>query len=65
MSFQQSLISDHQDQNLGNWQLKRQVGTNSPIIFKFPVKFSLKAGQRVTVSSVAIGMSTHHWSTPN
>uniref|UniRef100_A0A3B5KTR5 Lamin A n=1 Tax=Xiphophorus couchianus TaxID=32473 RepID=A0A3B5KTR5_9TELE len=38
-----------EDQNLGNWQLKRQIGSNSPIIFKFPAKFTLKAGQRVTV----------------
>lgn len=37
---------------MGNWQLKRQVGSSTPIIFKFPVKFTLKAGQRVTVSSV-------------
>lgn len=43
-------MSDRQDQNLGSWQLKRQVGTSAPIVFKFPVKFSLKAGQRVTVS---------------
>lgn len=42
---------NHQDQNLGNWQVKRQVGSNAPIIFKFPVKFTLKAGQRVTVST--------------
>lgn len=42
-------LSNHQDQNLGNWQLKRQVGSGAPIIFKFPVKFTLKAGQRVTV----------------
>lgn len=41
--------SNHQDQNLGNWQLKRQVGSGAPIIFKFPVKFTLKAGQRVAV----------------
>ncbi|KAM4725193.1 lamin-A-like isoform 1-T1 [Anableps anableps] len=38
-----------EDQNLGNWQLKRQIGSNSPIIFKFPAKFTLKAGQRVTI----------------
>uniref|UniRef100_A0A1A8DMB8 Lamin A n=1 Tax=Nothobranchius kadleci TaxID=1051664 RepID=A0A1A8DMB8_NOTKA len=38
-----------EDQNLGNWQLKRQVGSGVPIIFKFPAKFTLKAGQRVTV----------------
>ncbi|XP_072226794.1 lamin-A-like isoform X2 [Leuresthes tenuis] len=38
-----------EDQNLGNWQLKRQVGSSPPIIFKFPAKFTLKAGQRVTI----------------
>lgn len=42
-----------QDQNLGNWQVKRQVGSGAPIIFKFPAKFTLKAGQRVTVRSSA------------
>lgn len=35
---------------MGNWQVKRQVGSGAPIIFKFPVKFTLKGGQRVTVS---------------
>ncbi|KAM9383677.1 lamin-A-like isoform 2-T2 [Pholidichthys leucotaenia] len=38
-----------EDQNLGNWQLKRQVGSGTPITFKFPAKFTLKAGQRVTI----------------
>ncbi|XP_017296120.1 lamin-A isoform X2 [Kryptolebias marmoratus] len=38
-----------EDQNLGNWQLKRQIGSGAPIIFKFPPKFILKAGQRVTI----------------
>ncbi|XP_037548997.1 lamin-A [Nematolebias whitei] len=38
-----------EDQNLGNWQLKRQVGSRAPIVFKFPAKFTLKAGQRVTI----------------
>uniref|UniRef100_A0AAQ5YPD8 Lamin A n=1 Tax=Amphiprion ocellaris TaxID=80972 RepID=A0AAQ5YPD8_AMPOC len=38
-----------EDQNLGNWQVKRQVGSGTPIIFKFPTKFTLKAGQRVTI----------------
>lgn len=45
------MLSLHQDQNLGNWQVKRQVGSGSSIFFKFPVKFTLKAGHRVTVSS--------------
>uniref|UniRef100_A0A8C7MTL4 Lamin A/C n=1 Tax=Oncorhynchus kisutch TaxID=8019 RepID=A0A8C7MTL4_ONCKI len=39
-----------EDQNLGNWQLKRQIGSGTPVTFKFPPKFTLKAGQRVTVS---------------
>ncbi|KAM4538854.1 lamin-A-like isoform 2-T2 [Odontesthes bonariensis] len=38
-----------EDQNLGNWQLRRQVGSGPPIVFKFPAKFTLKAGQRVTI----------------
>ncbi|XP_030004041.1 lamin-A-like isoform X2 [Sphaeramia orbicularis] len=38
-----------EDQNLGNWQLKRQVGSGATITFKFPAKFTLKAGQRVTI----------------
>ncbi|TMS17948.1 Lamin-A [Larimichthys crocea] len=47
-----------EDQNLGNWQLKRQVGSGAPIIFKFPVKFILKAGQRVTIWASGAG-GTH------
>lgn len=39
-----------QDQSLGNWQVKRQVGTGSPIVYKFPHRFNLKAGGTVTVS---------------
>lgn len=38
-----------QDQSLGNWQVKRQVGNGSPITYKFPHKFTLKAGETVTV----------------
>ncbi|KAI3358128.1 hypothetical protein L3Q82_003128 [Scortum barcoo] len=44
-----------EDQNLGNWQVKRQVGSAAPIIFKFPVKFTLKAGQRVTIWASGAG----------
>ncbi|XP_073339916.1 lamin-A-like [Pagrus major] len=47
-----------EDQNLGNWQLKRQVGSGASIIFKFPVKFTLKAGQRVTIWASGAG-GTH------
>ncbi|KAM9776943.1 lamin-A-like [Syngnathus typhle] len=38
-----------EDQNLGNWQVKRQVGSSAPIAFKFPAEFILKAGQSVTI----------------
>ncbi|XP_047461076.1 lamin-A-like isoform X2 [Mugil cephalus] len=38
-----------EDQNLGNWQVRRQVGSGAAISFKFPAKFTLKAGQRVTI----------------
>uniref|UniRef100_A0A7N6BWV2 Lamin A n=1 Tax=Anabas testudineus TaxID=64144 RepID=A0A7N6BWV2_ANATE len=44
-----------EDQNLGNWQVKRQVGSGAPIIFKFPAKFILKAGQRVTIWASGAG----------
>ena len=49
--FYPTMILFLQDQNLGNWQVKRQVGSGAPIAFKFPAKFTLRAGQRVTVSS--------------
>ncbi|XP_029298859.1 lamin-A-like [Cottoperca gobio] len=48
-----------EDQNLGNWQLKRQVGSGAAIIFKFPVKFTLKAGQKVTIWASGAG-GTHN-----
>ncbi|XP_056153798.1 lamin-A-like [Lampris incognitus] len=46
-----------EDQNLGNWQVKRQVGSGTPISFKFPSKFTLKAGQRVTIWASGAGGS--------
>ncbi|XP_038828204.1 lamin-A-like [Salvelinus namaycush] len=46
-----------EDQNLGNWQLKRQMGSGTPVTFKFPPKFTLKAGQRVTIWASAAGGS--------
>ncbi|XP_041740713.2 lamin-A [Coregonus clupeaformis] len=46
-----------EDQNLGNWQLKRQMGSGTSITFKFPPKFTLKAGQRVTIWASAAGGS--------
>ncbi|KAM9776926.1 lamin-A-like isoform 1-T1 [Syngnathus typhle] len=44
-----------EDQNLGNWQVKRQVGSSAPIAFKFPAEFILKAGQRVTIWAADAG----------
>lgn len=46
-----------QDQNLGHWQVKRQIGSGSPIIYKFPPKFTLKAGQTVTIWAAGAGAS--------
>ncbi|XP_059206006.1 lamin-A-like isoform X1 [Centropristis striata] len=48
-----------EDQSLGNWQLKRQVGSGASIIFKFPLKFTLKAGHRVTIWASGAG-GTHN-----
>ncbi|XP_023262932.1 lamin [Seriola lalandi dorsalis] len=59
-----------EDQPLGNWQVKRQVGTSTPIVYKFPPKFTLKAGGAVTVWA-ASGGGTHNpptdllWKTQN
>uniref|UniRef100_A0AAR2L0E4 Lamin A n=1 Tax=Pygocentrus nattereri TaxID=42514 RepID=A0AAR2L0E4_PYGNA len=48
-----------QDQTLGHWQVKRQVGTSTPIVYKFPPKFTLKAGQSVTIWAAGAG-GTHN-----
>ncbi|XP_053350374.1 lamin [Clarias gariepinus] len=59
-----------QDQTLGHWQVKRQVGSGTPIIYKFPPKFTLKAGQTVTIWAAGAG-GTHSppsdlvWKTQN
>ncbi|XP_033850301.3 lamin-A [Acipenser ruthenus] len=47
-----------EDQLLGNWQVKRQVGTKSSIAYKFPPKFTLKAGKSVTIWASGAG-ATH------
>ncbi|XP_062394804.1 lamin isoform X1 [Sardina pilchardus] len=59
-----------QDQLLGHWQVKRQVGSSTPIVYKFPPKFTLKAGQSVTIWA-ANGGGSHNpptdlvWKTQN
>ncbi|XP_029360707.1 lamin [Echeneis naucrates] len=46
-----------EDQPLGNWQVKRQVGSSTPIVYKFPPKFTLKAGGTVTIWAASSGGS--------
>lgn len=41
-----------QDQPLGNWRLKRQADDSDEVIYKFSPKFTLKAGQSVTVRNM-------------
>lgn len=48
-----------EDQVLTNWQVKRQVGSSTPIVYKFPHKFILKAGGVVTIWAAA-GGGTHN-----
>ncbi|XP_069463230.1 lamin isoform X2 [Ambystoma mexicanum] len=49
----------NEDQSIGNWQIKRQIGDETPIIFRFSPKFTLKAGQVVTVWASGAG-ATHN-----
>uniref|UniRef100_A0A671L2N7 Lamin-A-like n=1 Tax=Sinocyclocheilus anshuiensis TaxID=1608454 RepID=A0A671L2N7_9TELE len=59
-----------QDQTMGHWQVKRQIGSGTPIVYKFPPKFTLKAGQTVTIWAAGAGR-THSppsdlvWKTQN
>ncbi|KAJ8290113.1 hypothetical protein GJAV_G00008840 [Gymnothorax javanicus] len=59
-----------QDQPMGSWQVKRQVGSQTAIAYKFPPKFILKAGQTVTIWASGAG-GTHNppsdlvWKTQN
>ncbi|XP_051901652.1 prelamin-A/C-like [Pristis pectinata] len=39
----------NEDQPMGNWQVKRQIGGRASITYKFPPKFVLRAGQSVTI----------------
>ncbi|XP_070807356.1 lamin [Pituophis catenifer annectens] len=47
----------NEDQSLGNWQIKRQNGEDTPISYRFPPKFTLKAGQLVTIWAAGAGVS--------
>ncbi|NXL95243.1 LMNA protein, partial [Alectura lathami] len=48
----------NEDQAMGNWQVKRQNGDDPPITYRFPPKFTLKAGQTVTIWASGAG-ATH------
>ncbi|CAJ1062865.1 unnamed protein product [Xyrichtys novacula] len=43
------------DQSLHNWQVKRQAGGRTPMVYKFPPKFSLRAGGSVTIWAASGG----------
>ncbi|XP_066503781.1 lamin-B2 [Hoplias malabaricus] len=45
------------DQSLGSWRLKRQVGDEDEITYKFSPKFVLKAGQTVKVWAADAGVA--------
>nr|XP_033779613.1 lamin [Geotrypetes seraphini] len=48
-----------EDQSLGNWQIKRQIGDETPIVYRFPPKCNLKAGQVMTIWASGAG-ATHN-----
>ncbi|XP_034612849.1 lamin [Trachemys scripta elegans] len=48
----------NEDQAMGNWQIKRQNGEEALISYRFPPKFTLKAGQVVTIWASGAG-ATH------
>ncbi|XP_067425498.1 lamin [Emydura macquarii macquarii] len=48
----------NEDQAMGNWQIKRQNGDEAPLSYRFPPKFTLKAGQVVTIWASGAG-ATH------
>ncbi|KFP85289.1 Lamin-L(III), partial [Acanthisitta chloris] len=46
-----------EDQPLHGWVLRRHIGTVSDVIYKFPSRFILQAGQVVTIWGAAAGAS--------
>uniref|UniRef100_A0A452UVR0 Lamin A/C n=1 Tax=Ursus maritimus TaxID=29073 RepID=A0A452UVR0_URSMA len=51
-------LPSRQDQSMGNWQIKRQNGDDPLLTYRFPPKFTLKAGQVVTIWAAGAG-ATH------
>ncbi|XP_041037731.1 lamin, partial [Carcharodon carcharias] len=48
-----------EDQPMGNWQVKRQIGNRATITYKFPPKFILRSGLSVTIWASDAG-TTHN-----
>ncbi|XP_052036083.1 lamin [Apodemus sylvaticus] len=48
----------NEDQSMGNWQIRRQNGDDPLMTYRFPPKFTLKAGQVVTIWASGAG-GTH------
>ncbi|KAE8588841.1 hypothetical protein XENTR_v10022770 [Xenopus tropicalis] len=49
----------NEDQSLGNWQIKRQIGEETPIVYRFPPRLTLKAGQTVTIWASGAGATNN------
>ncbi|CAI9569026.1 unnamed protein product, partial [Staurois parvus] len=47
----------NEDQSLGNWTIKRQIGDDKPIVYRFPPRVMLKAGQTLTVWAAGAGVA--------
>ncbi|XP_073465357.1 lamin [Aquarana catesbeiana] len=47
----------NEDQSLGNWTIKRQIGEDKPIIYRFPPRVVLKAGQTLTIWAAGAGVA--------
>ncbi|KAM8939768.1 lamin-B2 [Pelodytes ibericus] len=45
------------DQSLGNWRLKKKIGDEQEIVYKFTPKYTLKAGQSVKIYSADAGVT--------
>uniref|UniRef100_A0A8C5LNZ8 Lamin B2 n=1 Tax=Leptobrachium leishanense TaxID=445787 RepID=A0A8C5LNZ8_9ANUR len=45
------------DQSLGNWRLKRKIGDEEEIVYKFTPKYVLKAGQSVKIYGADAGVA--------
>ncbi|KAG8431362.1 hypothetical protein GDO86_018964 [Hymenochirus boettgeri] len=49
----------NEDQSLGNWQIKRQIGEETPIVYRFPPRLILRANQTVTIWASGAGATNN------